>query len=169
MGKLKTKHEKNRVVFLDMDGVLCTLRAVEAYGGDGGLWQHLDPVAVKLIERLLIETKAQLVLSSSWRHHHDRLSMTAILQNAGFANVPWHQNWKTPTANRRMSEPSNRGDEIKLWLETAKPDVYCIIDDFDQFHPDQRPFFVLTHETDGFSWANYKKALRILLQQPEEK
>lgn len=132
--------------------------------------QHLDPVAVRLIATLCKETGAQLVLSSTWRLHHDRLGMTAILQNSGFDVVPWHTNWKTSSLPRlKLSWGSNRGDEIKEWLELNKPDSYCIIDDFDQFHVDQRPYFVQTDENDGFSWYDYKKALKILLKSTDAK
>lgn len=164
----KNKGSKNCVIFLDIDGVLCTWRSHIAYGGDGGLMQHLDPVAVRLVAQLCRETNAQLVLSSTWRHHHDQLSMTGILQNAGFDTIPWHQIWKTPTAQKKLSLPSCRGDEIDAWLENAKPEVYVILDDFDNFHEHHKASLVLTPENNGLTWENYKAALRILLRQPKE-
>ena len=153
-----SKERQRKIIFLDMDGVLCTSRSHVANRGKG-LMQHLDVTAVKLLSVLLEKTSAELVLSSTWREHHDKTSMTAILQNAGMSVVPWHQNWKTPVDERT----GFRGNEIASWLRHSGGDCkYLIIDDSSDFLPEQLPFFVHTTFDDGFLFSHYSKAMEIL-------
>lgn len=154
--------KKNRVVFLDIDGVLCTTKSHVANDGVG-LMQHLDVTSVKLLSVLLKQTYAKLVLSSTWREFHkEKISMTAILQNSGMSDVPWHQNWKTPITFRGC-----RGEEIQQWLKDngAPGCSYVIIDDNSDFLDDQLPYFVQTEFDDGFTYKHYLKALEILKEQ----
>jgi hypothetical protein len=148
--------KETRVIFLDMDGVLCTQRAHRAYA-EQAFMQHLDPVAVRMLARLCKTTEAQLVLSSTWREFHDKSAMTCILMNAGFGIVPWHQNWCTPKLRN-----AQRGAEIQSWLEVHKPARYCILDDDSDMLDEQKPFFVQTPSNDGFLWEHYELAESIL-------
>lgn len=148
---------KRKIVFLDIDGVLCARRSHLGFCGEG-LMQHLDPVAVKMVHSLLANHGAELVLSSTWREFHDKISMTAILQNAGMPTVTWHQNWKTP-----VSLHGCRGKEIAQWLTESGGDCgYLILDDNDDFLPEQEPFFVKTDFDDGLLYSHYKAADKIL-------
>lgn len=144
------------VVFLDIDGVLCTERSCEAWR-QRGLMQVLDPVGVGLLNFLLKDSGAKLVLSSTWRLAHDQGSMTAILQNAGLIDIPWHQNWKTPDRG------ASRGQEIEFWMEQhGRPDVYLILDDDRDMLDHQLPFFVRTNMQDGISYRDFLMAKKIL-------
>jgi hypothetical protein len=97
------------------------------------------------------------VLSSTWRKFHDKIAMTAILQNAGLYEVPWHLSWKTPEF-----ETGSRGEEIQAWIDVHKPDSYLILDDDRDMLESQLPFFVKTHPTDGITFENYNRAHEIL-------
>lgn len=142
------------IIFLDIDGVLCTLRSCV---GQYGLMQTLDRAGVNMLNTLINETDSRLVLSSTWREFHDQNSMTAILQNSGMPTVRWHQCWKTPVLPLTFI----RGDEINKWMEiNGYPDRYVIFDDVEQFHPNQH--LILTDDTNGISYQNYKTALEIL-------
>lgn len=145
-----------KIIFLDIDGVLCTFRSHEAFNGRG-LMQHLDPVGCRMVDRLCRETGAQIVISSTWRKHHDRQSMIAILQNAGFERPDFHEDWMTPSGGWR------RGDEIKKWLDDH-PGVerYVILDDDDDMLPEQLLSFVRTAAQDGFLTNHYIEAKALL-------
>lgn len=147
---------RDKVVFLDMDGVLVTQRSHHAFGSNL-LMRHIDPVACKLVERLCKENSAKIVLSSTWRVHFDLGSMTSILMNGGFSDIPWHQNWKTP------HYPSlRRGLEIQAWLNANDNPQAVILDDDNDMLEEQRGFFVQTSAADGFLWSHYEKASAIL-------
>lgn len=147
------------VIFLDMDGVLCTQRANAALSSNQ-FWRHLDPLGTKMVEKLCIEHDAQLVLSSTWRISFDMHAMTVMLCVAGFADVPWHQNWKTPDMSRMGK---TRGEEIAEWMTRhGKPDQYVILDDDPSMLPEQLSNFVQTDVNDGILWTHYEKADQIL-------
>lgn len=153
------KTKPTKVIFLDIDGVLCTHRSHRAYGSQRGMERHFDPCAVKLVERLCIESEAVLVLSSTWRKLMTQQAMTAILMNAGMRDVPWHEDWKTEV---RFSDRP-RGGEIFTWLEDH-PEVsrYAIIDDSSDFRECQRYFHVKTTMEDGLLYDGFEQAEKIL-------
>jgi hypothetical protein len=148
-----------KVIFLDIDGVLCTTKAHLAYSTQL-LMRHYDPVSTRLLARLCRETGAELVLSSTWRISFDLCHMNALLMNAGFDDVPWHQAWRTP----KMYDES-RGHEIEAWLDNhgkVTPPRYCILDDDSDMLAHQLPFFVQTDTHEGFGYKEYEKAGKIL-------
>lgn len=55
-----------KVIFLDIDGVLITLRSFEQFKIPTKFAQA-DPACVIQLNRILIETQARIVLSSTWR------------------------------------------------------------------------------------------------------
>lgn len=149
--------EQSKVLFLDMDGVLCTTRSHYAYSRMA-LYRHLDPIGCRLVQRLCSETKAKLVLSSAWRAVYDFSAMYTILCNGGFSELEFHSSWRTPDFNGLHS----RGQEIKHWLNENGNPRYCILDDQTDMLPEQQPYFVLTDTRDGFLMSHYDKALAIL-------
>lgn len=143
------------VIFLDIDGVLTSARVHIAYG-DKGIWHRFDPAAVEFFGRILRDTGASLVISSTWRRGNDREGMIRdLLQGGGPAAQPMvdalHQDWSTPV----HGYPS-RGAEIAAWL-SAHPDVtgYLIVDDDSDMLAEQRPNFIQTHYHDGILTDHY--------------
>jgi len=57
-----------KVIFLDIDGVLCTMRSHFAYAeGKGGLMHDWDVISCLLLRRLCEKHNLKLIISSSWR------------------------------------------------------------------------------------------------------
>ena len=54
------------VIFLDIDGVICTLRSHLAFG-DGLLMDSWDITVCQMIARLCEKNDCKLVISSTWR------------------------------------------------------------------------------------------------------
>ena len=125
MGKNK---EDEKVIFLDIDGVINKVGTIERWEGCFGM----DKKLISILHRLVKETKAKLVLSSTWRHDPDwRNTMKACGIKYKFLDKTislWTPN-------------SIRGDEIKEWLD-RHPEVkkYAIIDDDSDFYPEQKLF-----------------------------
>lgn len=76
-----------KVIFLDIDGVLCSYRSSIAYGGfpiclDKNHIKKFDHVAVNLIKKLCHETKSKIIISSTWR------LTTPITKFKKFLNLP---------------------------------------------------------------------------------
>lgn len=150
-----------KVIFLDLDGVVNSLRSAIAFGN----YPHelpkdrrlFDPVALGLVRRICKETGAVIVISSTWRrsHHKDVLKKSLNLDIIGC----------TPAFN---SPDTRRGHEIKEWLDYRGPQVekYCIIDDDSDVLNEQLPFFVKVYGDAGLSAQNYQEAIKILGKLP---
>ena len=81
------------VVFLDIDGVL---NSKQWYAHDAAshevisptdrkLWEHsIDPDCVRRLNRILQQTGAVVIVSSSWRKTHALSEIVSILESRGF-------------------------------------------------------------------------------------
>jgi hypothetical protein len=180
---------KRNLVFLDFDGVLNSLRSVTAYGTkeagkDNRVWdgECLDEVAVRLVRRLCEEAPAELVISSSWRHHYPLDQLKKFLAAKGWPNAPIIG--QTPRYQRYEGiYPSGgeapgsgfRGNEVASYLAAFTHDgnelgTWVILDDSKDFYYQETSiggFFskqpvVNTSDMIGFSIVDFYEALRIL-------
>jgi hypothetical protein len=142
------------VLFLDIDGVLNSMRTVEAFKGyphsfDGYDRDKFDWTAVGLIRRLCADTNASIVLSSSWRIIH------SVHECANGLDLP--------IFDRTPSLSGSRGTEINAWL-SAHPEVttYAIVDDDSDMLADQWRYFVKTDRYEGLTYRNYRELIGIL-------
>lgn len=151
---------KLRIIFLDMDGVL------------DGSWSKyvLDHEKVALLEKLIKDTDAKIVVSSSWS--------TGSRNAEDFINKHFYGLFKRLT-NGVSPESlfvksiidvtdhmgSCRGDEIKRWLEAHEDEVesYVIIDDDSDMLDEQLFNFVQTDGWYGLSERTTHLATQILM------
>ena len=145
-----------RVIFLDIDGVLNSVKTCVATGGyPMELTQRsgFDWIAIRLLQRLCDSSGIQVVLSSAWRLHHD------------FRDVA--KTFDLPIIDRTPSLLGCRGDEIQYWLDNhAEVTHYAILDDDSDMLPQQKPYFVHTSGFEGFTWANYVRLCEIFGEPP---
>lgn len=109
------------LIFLDFDGVLNSVPFMErlqerlqAEGKPLATRYTIDPVAVELLNGLIEETGAKVVVSSSWRKLFDVPELQAILVEQGFrGNIVD----VTPDLSRepvtRSNQKHERGHEIE--------------------------------------------------------
>jgi hypothetical protein len=121
-----------KVIFLDVDGVLNTHKLIRQFGSD-----HIDDVLVALVARIVKETKAEIVLSSTWRiREKDKTLVEQALARHGL------EIFDTTPVIQRPGEFVERNEEIRSWLEANnrlceefqvpnKVEKFAIVDDFD--------------------------------------
>ena len=73
----------NKICFLDFDGVLNSTAYIKQLG-DKWTGGELDPVAVELLNDIVIATKAKIVITSTWRLYSSIQRLTEILEFYGF-------------------------------------------------------------------------------------
>jgi hypothetical protein len=157
-----------KIVFLDMDGVLCTIRSHTAQNSPAprGVMQALDREAVGLINILMVQQQqaVRCVLTSTWRFLYSRHWIDGHLHRHGWEGQ-FHDDWKTGVSPEGEVA---RGREIKEWL-SRHPEItdYVIFDDNPNMLPEQQPFFVQTHPHNGILWADFQKAASILYPQAQ--
>lgn len=141
-----------KYLFLDIDGVLNHDEWFSSpeYKNNQANWQvsMFDPTCVERVNRILQETGAELVVSSSWR---DMADLPEI-----FAEVGLPTNfYVTPHSDIIFRlDPHDiwnddirywRGSEIKYWLDHNDPNAnYVILDDDPDMLEEQKYHFIQT-------------------------
>ncbi len=142
----------NKVIFLDFDGPMIPVRAYWLPTQTKPIVSIFDPVAASLVNKLIAEAQAKVVISSSWRHQ-GRDKVVEVLSKNGMDPTALHEDWETPC---KLS--SQRIHDIKWWLDDH-PEVthYVAIDDTDldvEFIPNA----VKADTYEGLSFRNYLEA-----------
>lgn len=160
---------KPNIIFLDIDGVLCTPRSFVADGGSHG-GKAYDPTGVKLINRLCEECNAEIVVSSVWRgagSHIVRGELLLMGIRAKFFvdkidDNNYHNSYDWDSCITPFPIIGFRGDEINKWLEKygTKINKYVCIDDDGDFHPNQP--LVQTDCMNGITFENFVEVKKIL-------
>ena len=120
-----------KILFLDIDSVIVTT-ATQGLGKDNK-WgvSMFDIKAVAVLNFILQETGAEIILSSDWRNDHTLQEMREIFCHFNVIRGPigFTPNSKTYTA---MNLESGRADEIEMWLKIHawKNDIkWVVVDD----------------------------------------
>lgn len=105
-----------KIIFLDLDGVMCTSAC---YGkGKDNKWDSymFDPKCVAVLNFILQETGAEIILSSDWRHSYTLQEMREIFCHNNVIKGPigFTQLMKSYTADNLEF---GRSDEINKWCE----------------------------------------------------
>jgi hypothetical protein len=111
-----------KVIFLGINGVLNTDRTALRYGQS-----LIDQNLVKILKKIIIKTKAEIVLSSSWRNDvESRKMIKCSFEKEDIDFIDY-----TPQIEPKKHQFwINRCDEIKSWLKNH-PQVkkFVIVDD----------------------------------------
>lgn len=158
-----------KLIFLDVDGVLNSVDYMISRGHPD--WNSMtrfernladfDPAACAVLQQVLKETEASVVISSSWRILHSCAEIRQLLKVRGveaqiIGMTPDTDLWlhAVPTELREKRSEWERGIEIQHWLQTyipaeRLPDVrICVLDD-DGDMGDVRGAFVRTPNQTG--------------------
>ena len=138
-----------RVIFLDIDGVLAPIRRWDRYEG-------LDPACIQVLNEIVEQGEADVVVSSTWRYGRGVDDLQTILEAQGFIGCVID---KTPVDLGGVS----RGDEIAAWLAEHPVDGYVIIDDHVDMG-DLRAHLVLTNPARGLQPDDRPPAVAILMR-----
>lgn len=150
------------VLFLDIDGVLNSGRFFrEQYGQVDGRTSEafaaaqVDPAAVALLNRILADAGADVVVSSTWRLMHRLSDLRGILRSRGFTG---RIIGRTPNLGGKP-----RGHEIQAWLvgRPEQPPAFCILDD-DAGMAHLAPFLVRTTFAEGLTEAHVARCVALL-------
>lgn len=142
-----------KIVFLDIDGVL---------NGSAWLGEGLPKIAtpcVTNLNRLLKETGAKVVVSSTWR---DKV-LNGLMSMAGFAFLLRSHGIECDLEGITCSDMTvpGRNNQIRAWLsQNPKTTNYVVLDDVDAGFPGNR--FIKTSAKSGLSSSDVDLAISIL-------
>jgi hypothetical protein len=110
--------------------------------------KHIDPRAMKLLNRVLSATGAMVVLCSSWRHYHPLRRLRRMLRDAGLKG---RVIGITPTLKNCF-----RGEECVAWMALARASwsvrSFVALDDMDDYDPMKNR---LVKTSKRLSWGYY--------------
>ncbi len=156
-----------KLIFLDFDGVLNSKKWFNTLNNrhvDDKIIlvdtdQMLDPEPVELINQLVEQTGAEVIISSSWRILHTLDSLNQSLKDAG-------ARFKATDVTQRLYTP--RGIEIQTYLDYVAGlggvvEQFVIIDDdSDMEHLRNTKHFIKTIFVYGFTKWHFDEALKVL-------
>lgn len=145
-----------KLIFLDVDGVL-------NMHGSGGLFT-LNKKRLRLLEKIVKETGAEVVVSSTWRNYPDH--MKKLMRCLNYRGI------KVSGITKRLGLASDgeryyRGHEIQDYLDNH-PEIenYVILDDDSDMLDSQLRHFVQTDGTIGLTETLAYRATYILNNGP---
>lgn len=153
--------DARKIIFLDFDGVMNTGK-YDLYLNQHNLPEKdefgvvFDSDCINALKHIIEETKAEIVISSSWK---DYLNIEEIKQMWAQRNLPGVPIDVTPSIS------IHHGDEIDAWLNRRPVTChYVIIDDqsYEEFHNYQYPHLVTTNNFNGLTMSLAQKAINIL-------
>ena len=144
-----------KVVFLDIDGVLNHSAFLKHMPRNFSDLDMIDPKAVQLLNKLLEDTGANIVISSSWRIGHTVVHLQQLLTGAGLL---FPERVIGTTTSRSNLE---RGAEINIWLKQVPVDGFVILDDDCDMNP-LMDHLVQTDFEKGLQPEDIEKAKEIL-------
>ena len=185
-----------KIIFLDIDGVLncengykngyCEYKEMIVDSGEKNHYQQFYPPSKKLINKLIEETGAQVVISSTWRHSGIKF-MRNVWKEEGMSGeiIDITPDLFMATTRKDIKYRIPRGCEIDSWLKESSLRVvkwskekleeymvesdienYIIIDDDSDMLYKQKDHFVHVlpspRNKEGFNEENYEQAVGIL-------
>ena len=163
----------DKVIFLDIDGVLNTKCWYTQMNGNTPKDKYgytFDPRSVANLKKIIDETGADIVISSSWKS----FGLSELEEMWQDRELPGKLIDITPNSVSdemllnadldHMELFHIRGMEIKEWLDKHGKNVshYVIIDDMDNFLPEQQSHFVQTDPEVGITNDDVKKVVHLL-------
>jgi len=165
----------DNIIFLDIDGVLATNK--EFYRVRHKFWDKYDeaktlripypfsPGCVEILNDILVETDASIVLSSDWRIHWELDELRQIFEFNKVYKHPFDTT-KEIINNLYVTLEEERTVQIENYIKTHQIENYVIIDDLylDENLEDETKF-VKTISREGLKQNSIKeKILKILIK-----
>lgn len=171
----------NKVIFLDIDGVLNAFYYLKQLADQGQVWRDrfdvlFAPECVEQLGRIIAATNAEIIISSSWKLPFEGETDEMVLNNLKkmwkIRQYPGRIGGATP--NLTFQEildmhcdgdfVCHKGFEIEQWLR-LHPECtsYAIIDDEDIVLPKQESHFIQTDRMVGLQKKDADRIIKILL------
>lgn len=150
-----------KLIFIDIDGVLATAPCWNMSQDNKWNAYPFDKKAVKVLNKILEETGAEMVLSSDWKYHYSLNEIKEIfIEFNGVIKAPFDMTAKLPTPNGSDLEGGRVG-EINLWLKENKEKLgvthWVAVDDLKMFSLDN--FVHCPKEMEGIKQTGIKEKI----------
>lgn len=145
-----------KLIFADIDGPLATDECGKREDTKWGSIYRMNPKCVDVLNDILKETDAELVISSDWRLYWSLEEMGEIFEWNGIIKKPVGM-----ISNKNVSMfdlEINRIHQIRIYLDEHKPEKWVAFDDLN-LKSKKVPNFVLCDSIDGLCGENVKESI----------
>ena len=119
-GELTHILRDDKIVFLDVDGVLNCASTTQRFNGFIGI----DPLKVELLNQIVREGGARIVVSSTWRNMYELPELIEIFRDSGLDRSI------EVIGKTGRSFSGHRGQEITMWIyDNGIPRRWLVLDD----------------------------------------
>ncbi len=169
--------EIKKIIFLDIDGVLCPLHYENAlfkmWKASNGAIKSKDDFGklfffqnCEALKKIIDETGAKIVISSTWRKEGE-IKMRDMWNHRNLSGeiigITPNEEDLVNFGKFEFFDDVCRGHEIEHWIEINNfKGKYVIIDDTKDMLPSQKKYFILTNEHYGLTDEDANKAISIL-------
>lgn len=157
-----------KLIYVDIDGPLATegcSNTLEKTKWHDRLYR-MNKDCVLILNEILQETGAEMVLSSDWRHHFNLEQIGEIFEWNGIVKKPIAMTGIESVSFSNVEK--NRIHQIKQSLEELKPEKWVIFDDLhlgNEFYSDGLENFVLIDPIVGLTGEQIKNKILTKLHE----
>ena len=155
---MENKETFDKVLFLDIDGVLNSSKFFDSLNDEEASWKEIDEEAVKILQRIKEETDCKIVMTSSWRNGWNELRRykmyryaRKVMKDHGFIFDKWY-------SLLPGYDYGGRAEAIAEFIYDNEVKNYVILDDQDML----APYLILTNGAVGLTEEDADKAIAIL-------
>lgn len=163
----------NKVIFLDIDGVLNSNFWNDSHQKEISDGTLIDEEKIKLLGEFIKSTNAKIVLHSGWKYWFDAEirplrkeaeRLKSLLEKEGIFIEGITPDHSTEEIRKNKKFSLIKAGEILAWLEEHKEyDRWVVIDDLDLHNDEIRAHQVQTDANVGLTIENVHQAEKILL------
>lgn len=168
-----------RVVFLDIDGVLNSNFRNESHQSEISDGTLIDESKIKLLCKLIRNTNAEIILHSGWKYWFDEdlnplrkeaENLKMLLQKEGLTIAGVTPDHATEEIRKSKRFSLVKAGEILAWLEQHEEVAgWVVLDDLDLHNAEIERHQVKTDQRIGLTIADVEKAEEIVCYLPEKR
>lgn len=156
--------EIEKVIFLDIDGVIATNREWNMSRNAKSYIKKYDvypfnPKCVKILNEILEEHNPVIVISSDWRLFYNMAEIADIFYLNGVKYPPRLETKNLYKEHGSLDLGYTRGKEIQLFLEENKVDKFVVIDDINMEKYFGDNFIHCTSDFEGIKKSSLKEKI----------
>lgn len=163
----------NKVVFLDIDGVLNSNFQSESHQREISDGTLIDMEKIRLLSKLIQSTNAKIILHSGWKYWFDSdlkplcreaENLKSMLEEEGLTIADITPDHATEEIKKSRKFSLIKADEILAWLAEHKDvDKWIVIDDLDLYNTEMELHQIKTDQNIGLTMEDVQKAKKMLM------
>jgi hypothetical protein len=165
-----------KIIFLDHDGVICLADNWGKWDDSSDpsypdcIFDSFDEKAVKVLNEILEETNAEIVISSDWRFYASLEELKVLYTKRGIIKQPMDTTNLDPLGRNSFNLERMRAADIMIWVEENQltpEDRWVAIDDLDLYPYLGKNFVHTPLSREGIKQSGKKEIIIKLLQSNE--